>query len=380
MRTSFVLRALLPFAGAFVLEGTAFAQQPPATPPAMGTPPPEAKAVVTGPKETDAPKIEKKLDGTTLALSAGGLLTSGNSRLLALSTNGQFETRFDDNGIGASILGNYGQGAPLGERVRVTTQNIQGRLRYDRYIVDQLAGFILNTGRHDRFQGLDFRYNLDPGVKYLFIPEATRALWVELGYDLQHDIRRNNDRVVLDDNKQPVIDPATGQPQLLDKTFTDHSLRLFAGHKHAFNKEVTLQLGLEYLQSFKDVDRYRLNGDAVFAAKVGGGFAVGLGFSARYDHAPLPGKEKLDTSTTLSLIYAYSDIVEPKEEKCPCPDPAAPPPEPPPSQPPPPPQQPPEPPPPPPPVTIPPPTEPTPQPEPAPAPTPAPTPAPAPTN
>ena len=168
----------------------AFAQQAP-----TGAPPPEAKTVVEAPKEgPEAPKIEKKVDGTTVSVSAGGLLTTGNSRLFAVSGNGAYETRFNNNGIGASMVGNYGQGAPAGDAVRVTTENLQGRLRYDRYVVDELAFFLINTGRHDRFQGIDFRYNLDPGVKYLFISEAAYPLWAELGYDFQYDVRRNEDR------------------------------------------------------------------------------------------------------------------------------------------------------------------------------------------
>ena len=90
----------------------------------------------------------------------------------------------------------------------------------------------------------------------------------------------------------------------------DHSGRLFAGFKHAFNKEVTLSTGVEYLQSFIDSTRYRVNYDALFAANIGGGLALVVGFSARYDHAPLPGKQNTDTATTFSLIYSYSDVPE----------------------------------------------------------------------
>lgn len=245
--------------------------------------------------------------------------STGNSRQLAGTANGAFDTRWSNNGIGAAILGNYGQGAPPGEPIRVTAQNLQGRIRYDRYVIESASVFVINTGRHDRFQGIDFRYNLDPGFKYLFLKASANTLWGEVGYDLQHDIRRNGDRAVLDANNQPVLD-ANGVPQLLDKTKTDHSARLFAGFKHGFNKEVTLATGLEYLQSVIDSTRYRVNFDALFAAKVGGGLALGLGFTARYDHAPLPGKEKLDTATTISLIYAFSDTAEkPSEPKCDCP-------------------------------------------------------------
>jgi putative salt-induced outer membrane protein len=285
-------------------------------------PPPDAKAIVEAPKATDAPKIEKPLDGTTASVSAGGVLTSGNSRLLAISGSGLYETRFDNNAIGAAVLGNYGQGAPAGKEIQVSAENIQGRLRYDRYLIEQASLFLINTGRHDRFQGLTFRYNLDPGFKYIFVNHTSTSFWGELGYDFQHDIRREDGRAVLDADKNPTFD-AAGNPILLPKTQTDHSTRLFAGLKHAFNKEVTFASGVEYLQSFIESTRYRINFDALLAANIGAGFALGFGFSARYDHDPLPGKEQLDTSTTVSLIFAFDSVTPKKAATCPCPEGAA---------------------------------------------------------
>jgi putative salt-induced outer membrane protein YdiY len=292
---------------------------------AEGTPPADAKALVEAPKDVAAaPAVENKLDGTTVTLSAGGMSATGNSRQLAMTANGIFETLFNNNGIGVALLGNYGRGGPPGKPVEATTENLQGRVRYDRYLIDRLSLFLINTGRYDRFQGLDLRYNLDPGVKYLFVREAATSLWGELGYDFQYDVRRDDSRTQLDAAGAPVL--VGGQPLLLDKTRTDHSIRTFAGFKHAFNEEVTLSTGLEYLQSMIETERSRLNFDVLFAAKIGGGLALGVGFVARYDNAPLPGKEKLDTATTVSLIYAFSNIVEPKKPP-PCPEPApAPPP------------------------------------------------------
>ncbi|MEA2746373.1 MAG: hypothetical protein QOI41_516 [Myxococcales bacterium] len=300
-------------------SSNAFAQ---ATP--TGAPPPDTKTLVEAPKKgPEAPKIEKPLDGTTVSVSAGGVLTTGNSRLLAVSGNGLYETRWNDNAVGAAFIGNYGQGATAGKDIHVSAENLQGKLRYDRYLIEQASLFLINTGRHDRFQGLSFRYNLDPGFKYIFVNHTSTSFWGEAGYDLQHDIRREDGRAVLDANNQPTFD-ANGQPILLSKTQTDHSSRLFAGLKHAFNKEVTFATGVEYLQSFVDSTRNRINFDALIAANIGAGFAFGFGFSARYAHDPLPGKEQLDTSSTVSLIFAFDSVTPKKADTCPCPE-AAPP-------------------------------------------------------
>jgi hypothetical protein len=242
--------------------------------------------------------------------------------------NGTFDMRRDHNGFGAALIGNYAQGGPAGQAIQPTAENLQGRLRYDRYVSDRVSLFLGSTGRHDRFQGLDFRLNVDPGVKYLFLKEQASALWAEAGYDLQYDVRRDEARVVLDAKGNPILVqapppavPTQMIPELLDKTKTDHSSRLFVGARHAFNEAVTLGGGVEYLQSFVDSARYRLNFDALLAAKVGGGLSVGAGFSARYDNAPLPGKADLDTATTLTLIYAFSDVAVPAPKTCPCPPP-----------------------------------------------------------
>jgi putative salt-induced outer membrane protein YdiY len=238
--------------------------------------------------------------------------TTGNSRQLAATANGAVETRFDSNGLGFSVLANYARGAAEGEPVEVTAENLQGRLRYDRYLVDRLSLFLINTARHDRFQGIDLRYNLDPGVKYLFLQEEDSAAWVELGYDLQYDVRRDEARIQLDENDEPIDDAP-----LLDKTLTDHSARGYLGLRHAFNDSVTFQAGAEYLQSLVDTERRRVNFDALFASQVGGGLSLGVGFGARYDNAPLPGKKKLDTATTVSLIYAFSSESEPLPAEAP---------------------------------------------------------------
>lgn len=304
-RTSFI--ALCSGLASFSVVARAQAQTP-------GSPPPDGTALVAAPTATYVPPdIKKATDGTNISISAGGQYETGNTQLLAATVNALVDTRRGANGFGASLLGNYGQGATPGNSPVETADNVQGRVRYDRYIIDQASLFLINTGRHDKFQGLEFRYNLDPGVKYLFLSASDNTLWVEAGYDFQYDVREDNARVQLDPTGAPIPDAP-----LLSKTEINHSIRLFAGFKHAFNPAVTLATGLEYIQSVSDGKHRWLNYDALLAAKVWGGLAVGIGFSARFDDEPLPAKKEWDTSTTVSLIYAFSDATPPKPVVIPC--------------------------------------------------------------
>jgi putative salt-induced outer membrane protein YdiY len=282
---------------ATLVSGRAYAQDP------LGVPPPDAEKAAKGPDAPkDALKIEKAPEGMTASVSAGGLSSSGNSKMLAFTGSGLFDARYGDNGYGASLVGNYGRSAVADEPMETTTENLQGRLRYDRYLLDDASVFLLTTGRHDRFQGLAFRLNVDPGVKYLFVNRPKTALWGELGYDFQYDVRTDEGREVRDD--------AGTLTDTLEKTDTDHSIRTFLGLRLAFNKDVTLSNGLEYLQSFIDSERYRFNYDLLLSANIWGGLAFGAGFQARFDNLPLPDKKKLDTTTTLSLVYSYSTMVK----------------------------------------------------------------------
>jgi putative salt-induced outer membrane protein YdiY len=267
----------------------------------MGTPPPAIDRAVTAPSApAEAPVVEKKPEGLTTSLSAGGQSSTGNSRLLAMTANGAFDSRYGDNGFGAWLLLNYGRGGAPGEPVETTVENFQGRVRYDRYVLDDASVFGIVTGRRDRLQGVAFRLNLDPGFKYLFINRPATALWAELGYDFQYDLRTQEGREVRDEDGALL--------ETLDETATDHSVRAFLGSRFAFSEDVALSTGMEYLQSFIDLNRYRLNYDLLFTARIAGALAFGAGVAARYDNEPLPGKAKLDTSTSLSLVYSYTTV------------------------------------------------------------------------
>jgi hypothetical protein len=337
------------------------------TPTGNGAPPADLAPAITAPKGPgDGPKPnEISVDSTDAALSAGGQFATGNSRQFASTGLGKFNIRRGADAFGASLLGNYAEAfivpTPTAPMMAVgpgawqrSTENIQGKLRYDRYLSRNLSLFAQVTGTHDAFQAITFRLNADPGVKYLFVNNESVRLWGEAGYDFQFDDNYTyGDGIEQAGAGGPSLD-TFGLPYVISKTDTIHSSRLFAGFHYAFNKEVQLNLGLEYLQGFGGsgggtpplpaapwnqpdlTDRVpisltasRVNVDALLAAHVGAGLSIGVGFTAKYNSSPLPGKVDLDTSGTLALIYAFSSPSV-KPPACLCPPVAPPPPPPPP--------------------------------------------------
>jgi putative salt-induced outer membrane protein YdiY len=234
-------------------------------------------------------------DATELSLGAGALSTSGNSRNLALTSLATFRLRRSDDQFSALAAANYGRAGAPGREVVTTVENFQGRARYDRFVTTDVALFLGLQGRRDRFAGLALRTQVDPGVGYYFLNEEKRLLWTELGYDLLHDIRRDDARAVFDQNGARTGD--------LAKTRTTHSGRLFVGYGDKLNEAVVVTMGVEYLQALTDRKLHRINGDVSISSKIGKGFALATAFSARYDAGALPGKERLDTVTSANLVY-----------------------------------------------------------------------------
>lgn len=246
----------------------------------------------TGFEKGEKPAADAK-DATELQLSAGGLASAGNSRSIAGTGAGKFRLRREANQIGAALAANFARSAAKkGEPLTTTVENVQGKLRYDRFLAGSFAVFGAASARHDRFQGLELRLNLDPGIEYYIVDGGKEQLWTELGYDFQYDVRTDDE----------IATAAVGGTNLA-KHETRHSARLFLGYASSVSKAVTLATGLEYLQGLPETKNYRLNWDGSVSSLVGRGFSIATTVSVRYDHNPLPDVEKTDVVTSVSLVY-----------------------------------------------------------------------------
>ncbi len=239
----------------------------------------------------------KAKDATELTVAAGGISTGGNSRSFAATANLSLRVRREREQFSAILAGNYARAKLPGQETQTTVENEQAKIRYDHFISKNVVLFLGLQGLRDRFRGLALRAQIDPGVGYYFVNEAKELLWVEGGYDFMYDIRRDDSRTVL--NADGTV------KEVLDKTRTVHSGRAFIGYNNMLTEGVAFNAALEYLQALTDTTIYRINFDIGITAKLGKKFSLATTYSLKYDHDPLPGKEKIDHVTSISLVYAF---------------------------------------------------------------------------
>jgi putative salt-induced outer membrane protein len=240
-------------------------------------------------------------DATELNISAGAIFNTGNTRSLAVTGLGKFLLRRKIHQFTAAAAGNYGRAAlalndddatPNDESdIADTTSNVQGQVRYDVFFHPRFSAFLMSTARYDKFQGLDLRLNVDPGVAMYALSEEKHKMWFEVGYDFQFDLR--SERGLLASEATGADRPA--------KTLVNHAARLFAGYTNNLSEYVTFDTGFEYLQSFLVGGRFRMNWVNALNVQLASRLTLGTTFVLRYENRPLPGVAKLDTITSLLL-------------------------------------------------------------------------------
>jgi putative salt-induced outer membrane protein len=248
--------------------------------------------------QAPAPASDDTKDASTLKLIAGGFISQGNSRTIALTAGGDYFLRRSASQFAAAAAVNYGRSARVRDEPYATTvENYQGRVRYDYFFAPGLAGFGSVSARRDRFQGLDLRLNLDPGIAYYLIDEKGHRLWAELGYDLQYDVR-NSDFIRAAEAAAP--DPGL---LVIAKSEVRHNVRAFVGYENELTESLKLSAGVEYLQNVQEAKNARVNADAALTAQVNEDFSIATTVALNYDNNPLPDVEKTDVIMALNLVY-----------------------------------------------------------------------------
>ncbi len=244
-------------------------------------------------------------DATEWDLSFGSLISTGNARQISVTGATDFRLRRGDHQFSAAAAGNYGQAALVNNDLEPTVGNIQGRVRYDYFLHERVSTFLMLTARHDPFQGLDLRMNVDPGFAFYVIPGNEERLWTEVGYDFQYDLRDPNATLARDDEGELVYDAQGNTIQAVDRQRLNHAVRLFAGYVNQLSDAVGFRTGVEYLQSVQEGRRWRINWDNAFTTQLKERLSLALTFTVRVDNDPLPRVRKVDTITAFNLVYRF---------------------------------------------------------------------------
>lgn len=238
-------------------------------------------------------------DETTWTISLGAVLNTGNTRSFAASGGSKLMVKRSLNVFAAELTGNYGRAATrdpvtrqFGDSV-VSSENITGKARYDRFFTEMDAAFLSVGLLHDRFAGLDERFQGQVGYlrNFFKLCEGKNRFWGEIGYDFTYD----------NFEPDPLLD-ADGN--VLDGSQVLHSARVFLGYDNHVNENVTFLTGLETLIDVEDIENVRLNSVSELRSKIGGKLQLGVQFSLRFDNVPVEGTDDLDTTTTLNLLYS----------------------------------------------------------------------------
>jgi len=238
-------------------------------------------------------------DETVWTVQAGGILNTGNTRSVSLSGGSRLSLKRSRNVFAAAITATYGTASlrdpttnEFGDYVN-NSENVTGMARYDRFLTEMDALFVSVGALHDPFAGLDVRLQGQAGYLRNFFKqsEGKHRFWGEIGYDLTYD---NFD-------PDPLLDEDGNR---LDGSQVVHSGRVFLGYDNHVNENVTFLTGVETLIDVQDIDNVRLNSVSELRSKISGKLQLGLQFSLRFDNVPVEGTEKLDTTTTLNLLYS----------------------------------------------------------------------------
>jgi putative salt-induced outer membrane protein len=249
-------------------------------------------------------------DATEAEIAAGGLMSTGNARATQGTAYARVRVRRRAHEMRSMAAGNYGRAAADAvSPVETTVLNLQGMARYDYFFAKRWSAFLMATARHDRFQGLDLRLNVDPGVAFYALQAPEHRLWFEVGYDFQFDLRREEaifERTEDDaDGDGMITDDEVTLTQIADRRQVNHAARLFIGYTNTLSERVSFDTGLEYLQSVLVAERLRVNWVNALSVQIAGRFGLAATFTLRYENQPLPNIEKLDTITAILLTLRF---------------------------------------------------------------------------
>lgn len=228
-------------------------------------------------------------------VAAGLVWVTGNSQ--SLGVTGQFlgsvrhyNNEFTLNGSGAyvsSSTSKYGAGGPLTDS-STTVQRWLVRGRYDRYFLKKNSVYVSFQSNGDAPAGFDYRLEPQIGYSRIFYLSAVQQFRGEVGYDYTREQRI------------PGADPAVVEY---------HSGRLFLFYENHINSHVAFSESLELLESFNQLESFRLNSITSLSSTIYKNISIKLNFTLNYNNSPaLRPTNLVDPDTKMPFVPNADDL------------------------------------------------------------------------
>ena len=274
-----------------------------------------------------------------LQLTAGAALAYGNARNFAINLGGNFTIREDQHAFLVELGWIYGLAAARGADPMMPNEfgdfvenanNLTGRMRYDYFVDDDNAIFVVLRGRRDPFANLEPRVQAQAGYMRNLLREENHRFWVEIGADLSYDSFASGARLVVG------VDSTGANVDSTDRSLL--SARGFIGYSNEINSALTWKSGLEVLWVFYqtpadiDLGHFRFEWINQFRSSIEDWLQISLDITMRLDTQP-PGQSRawdeqagqptqmFDLISTLNLVGNFDIDGAPVAEEEPEPEP-----------------------------------------------------------
>jgi hypothetical protein len=121
-------------------------------------------------------------------VTVGGNLQSGNTDRRALSFAAGAERKTDRDRFSMGFLFNYGE-----EEGQLTTRNTYGSAKYDYFFTKKLYGYLGLELLNDKFQDIELRTIVGPGMGYQIWDDPVKSLAFEAGASYFSDNMRHGE-------------------------------------------------------------------------------------------------------------------------------------------------------------------------------------------
>lgn len=245
---------------------------------------------------TDVPGQKFETPERYLTATVGGTLTSGNTAAYAVNVASEGYYRWKRNKLGGTLGANLGRGiADTSGDGRVddaeraagwvdTARNVNGLVRYDRFIGERDSLYALAGGLHDPFAGYDYRVNGQLGYSRILVETKKVKLYAEVGFD----VAREDYILDVDPNSALIL-----------------AARELVGLEVKFNENVAVTEKFEAYENVLEIQDLRFQNDISLSAKLTDKLSWKISDTLRYDNVPVEGFQKIDNVVTTGLVVSF---------------------------------------------------------------------------